>query len=860
MPFRTIPSLALFVILVAITQAQEKKSEEKKNELSPQAIKTQAVLDGFPLPQGAEFRFGNRQMRHPESAINSTLSPDGKYLATAGYKVIVIWDTKTIKAKQVIKDTREVSYYPPMGLGGLHFTPDSKRLLISMPIYYPTVRGGRLVQEQSPIAQVIDVETGKKQFDLPSTEFGHYNACWISGNEKEFVTCSNGTIRYWNISDGKETKKHGINDYPQTVPWATNRVDRVAFVSQQNQKFKVYDSQSGKEIFTTDEQDVVKACFSPDGKTLVYQTRDDKLHICNLETQKETSTFFSPEKKEGHEVVMRIAKDNRTLFLGSPNGILFRWDLKENKKLPNLGRHSFWTLSTMATNAEEKMLYTMGQDKVIQRWDLKENKKLPLPEGGYERQLSMALTTDGKKLIIGDHSSEGSPFEWDLATGKLIKKWKAPQRWGINSLGRSSDGKWLASGTVMQEVQLWDLSLGKVTKSIPLMEKPDRSAADQVRRLEFSPDNKILYTQTWKTGLSAYEIESKKLLWRVTIGSEFACDPKGRWIAITDRNNPNQGPTKFQLLDPANGKTLKTFEVQPQPNTDPNVANNPPWMGHFASVPDGSALITSHYDGSVRIWDTETAKEIRRFNASLWNQNPIACSEDGKWIAVGCHDTKIRIFELATGKEVLRLEGHETNSDQVLFTKDSRSLISNADLGPLKWTLRPSNLPKLPDSLSDIWESFASEDAAKVYRLQWALIDNPTTAVKLCESKMKPEDFTSDRNRFDKLVANLDSARFSVRESAQKEILAKGERIPIRWLMESLQASKTEEQKNRLQKMIELRHQGPSINTLRMNRALYVLEQIQNPETKALLKKYAEVADGGPLADQAKAVLERSTP
>jgi hypothetical protein len=293
-------------------------------------------------------------------------------------------------------------------------------------------------------------------------------------------------------------------------------------------------------------------------------------------------------------------------------------------------------------------------------------------------------------------------------------------------------------------------------------------------------------------------------------------------------------------------------------SNDPHGANNPPWIGHFATIPDGSALITSHYDGSVRIWDIETAKEIRRFHASLWNQNPIACSEDGKWIAVGCHDTKIRIFEFATGKEVLRLEGHETEITQVLFTKEGRSLISNADLGPLKWTLRPSDLPTLPDSLNTIWENLASEDSAKVYRLQWALIDNPTIAVKLGESKMKPEDFTKDRKRLGQLIADLDHSRFSVREAAQKEILAQGERIPIGWLMESLQASKTEEQKSRLEKLIELRQQGPSINTLRMNRTLYVLEQINHPEAKALLKKYAEVAEDSLLADQAKAALIRS--
>jgi WD40 repeat protein len=853
MSFLEIPSLAFSLILVIAVNP----SEEKKNDLAPKTVETKPVSDGFPLPPGAEFRFGNRQMRHPESIFNSTLSPDGKSLATSGNRVVVIWDTGTLKAKHVIKD-QWVDHYLSMGLEGLHFTPDSKRLLISMPTYYSIIREGHLIQESSPlIAQVVDVETGKKQFDLPS--FNHPNASWISASGKEIVSFSSGFIRHWTIDEGKEIKKFHLN-FARTIPWTTNRVDRIALVENtiQKQKFKVYDTQTTQELLSIEEPDVVRATFSPDGKTLVFQTLDDKMHLYNLETKKEIGTFLHPEKKDGRRVAMYIAQDNRTLYFGSHNGFLFRWDLKENKKLANLGRQSSGSLLTMTTNNEEKMLYVMGMDKVIQRWDLVNNKQLPLPEG-YMTQLCMTLSPDSKRLFIGDHSPESELLEWDLITGKRIKKSKGSQPWGVNCLGRSSDGKWLASGTVNQEVQLWDLSLGKVTKSIPLVEKPNRDVGDPVHRIEFSPDNKVLYVTSAKTGLSAYDSDSEKLLWRVPSGNEFACSGDGKWIVVMEHNQPNEGPIQFRLLDPATGKTGKTLEVQPLlQHKDRNSNPYLPWIFQFAVVPDGSALISSHLDGSVRVWDPDTARETRKFLFPGRGRNPLACSEDGRWIALGCPDTNIRIYELATGKEVLCLEGNDTLSSQLLFTKDSRSLISNADLAPLKWTLRPRQLPKLSESLEAIWKTLASEDSAKAYRLQWALIDHPALAIQLFSSKMKPEDFASDRNRFDQLLADLDSARFSVRESAQKEILAQGERFPIRWLTDAIQASKSAERKTRLQKVIELRPKEFSPDMVRIYRALYVLEQIHSPESRKLLQQYAQIADGNLLADQAKTALERS--
>jgi hypothetical protein len=76
--------------------------EPPRANTQPKADVAPDWADGFPLPPGAVRRFGNRQMRHPEGVVASAVSPDGKYLATASYSAVVVWDLKTLTAKRVL--------------------------------------------------------------------------------------------------------------------------------------------------------------------------------------------------------------------------------------------------------------------------------------------------------------------------------------------------------------------------------------------------------------------------------------------------------------------------------------------------------------------------------------------------------------------------------------------------------------------------------------------------------------------------------------------------------------------------------------------------------------------------------------
>jgi WD40 repeat protein len=74
--------------------------------------------------------------------------------------------------------------------------------------------------------------------------------------------------------------------------------------------------------------------------------------------------------------------------------------------------------------------------------------------------------------------------------------------------------------------------------------------------------------------------------------------------------------------------------------------------------PDGRWLATGSDDGKVRIWDTLTGQERRRFEGHTGIVWSLSWSPDGRRLASGSDDTTVRICDTETGQERCRLEGH----------------------------------------------------------------------------------------------------------------------------------------------------------------------------------------------------------
>ena len=298
-------------------------------------------------------------------------------------------------------------------------------------------------------------------------------------------------------------------------------------------------------------------------------------------------------------------------------------------------------------------------------------------------------------------------------------------------------------------------------------------------------------------------------------------------------------PVRVAIVDAATGAVVRSMVIEPTWAADGEILDpSQTYDRKFTS--DGSRVVTIQSDGSTRVWNADTGKEVSRMK---WdhtaNMEPggLACSPDGKWFAVRV-DRKVLIGEVASGIHVHTIAGHDSSPWEVAFTHSGRELIANADLAPVLWSLKPADLPAIDGSVDALWETLASTDGPAVYRLQWALVNNPKMAIELFSKKAKPAGELIERSRFDKLVASLDSPQFRARETAERQLIQARHTVPLEWLRKALAVAKSDEQWTRLERILTQREK-PSPDEIRSARVVQVLELAGTEDAKALLKSWS---------------------
>jgi hypothetical protein len=471
---------------------------------------------------------------------------------------------------------------------------------------------------------------------------------------------------------------------------------------------------------------------------------------------------------------------------------------------------------------------------------------------------ALALTPDGKRIVVGSNS--GRIDVYDLSTGKLERTIQESGS-AVRLLTVSSDGLRLAASKGQGEVQVWDLPADKVMQTFKVRSTGDDRG--QVERLAFGPGGKVLFTGAdaftngENGGATAWDPTTGKKLWNTpNCGYNIAADPRGRWVLT---GLLQEEPPQLGLLDSATGKVDRRLLIEPSTEEVEGIA-----MAVDASAtldrlftPDGSRLVTIHDDGTVRMWDPESCKELVRMKSrpsGSFEPGGLVCSPDGRWVAVR-NGREVQIWELTSGRQVHTIAGLDGVPRELAFIRDGRGLVTGSGPAPILWTLRPTTAAPA----DRLWESLAADDSTEAYRAVWALIDNPKAAVALFAGKVRPAELVIERGKFDRLVAGLDSPDFPTRERAERDLTAAGFTVPSPWIRQVLAESKSEEVRARLGRVLTAR-EGPSPARWRLERAVQVLELTRTDEATKLLREWAGGPPGSVLTGAANAVLERTLP
>jgi hypothetical protein len=284
---------------------------------------------------------------------------------------------------------------------------------------------------------------------------------------------------------------------------------------------------------------------------------------------------------------------------------------------------------------------------------------------------------------------------------------------------------------------------------------------------------------------------------------------------------------------------------------------------------DGRILITGGGEHPLHVGEVVSGKErcrIERPNAKGYVT--AALSPDGRVLAWFDYGQPIKLWDLIAGKPLGELGGPTSMADPLFltFSPDSRRLAStHSDGTALIWDMTHLS-PKTDGAetitakrLEELWNELASADAAQAYRAMRALAAAPAQSVPLLRQRL-PKAVRVDAAKIARLLADLDSDQFAVREKASRELQGLGMAAEAA-VRRALRQDASLEMRRRLEQILAKLESGArTAEELRILRAVEVLEWIASPEARRFLEDLARGSSYGWLTQEAKFSLQRLSP
>jgi hypothetical protein len=437
---------------------------------------------------------------------------------------------------------------------------------------------------------------------------------------------------------------------------------------------------------------------------------------------------------------------------------------------------------------------------------------------------------------------------WDAATGQQRHHFLSYSGRGYMTF--SADGEVVASTSFDEKrIRLRQVSTGKELWSPP-------GESSWVSAL--SADGKRLLTTRWEEPvIRIWDVIGRKELQRFeghrTPVIRMALAPDGNTLASAS-NNVVGGDETLRVSDVATGKERWKWLIRPSA------------LSAYTFSPDSRLLVTvgsaprvpgEREPGEVRLWDVATGREIRRFDGHAWQVSSAAFSADCRTLATGSADRTIRLWEVMTGKERRVFRGHDGGISSVSFSRDGGRLASASSDGTvLVWNLTDAPIRLSAAELEAEWDALAGSDGGKAHRAIGRLAANPEQVVAMLGERLRPVA-APDSNRLAKLIGELDSEQFAVRDKAEKGLSQLGG-AATPTLRRALDHNPSLEVKRRLQQLID-RAEGGTPDQLRERRAVEVLERIGSPSAKRVLRSLSEGMPEARLTLEALASLNRRT-
>jgi WD40 repeat protein len=273
----------------------------------------------------------------------------------------------------------------------------------------------------------------------------------------------------------------------------------------------------------------------------------------------------------------------------SEDFVIHVWDVRTGgQAIGTLSGHSgiIWGV---AFSPDGQMLASVSSDGTAKIWDWRSGdllKTLDFPD----QVGSVSFSPDGQTLAVGglDELQSLRAAIWIFSTGSWQSLLKIPEYVNITALSYSPNGRWLVGGGASRNVQVWRTSDGTSVFTL--------NHAHQVLDAAVSPDSSTAATATCGITLNDQCTEGSIWLWDLSTGklinrlADFPDVVESVAFSVDGSS----------LIATSRDGTLRVYDTvnyEPQYEADPPGGN-----GVMALSPDGGLLATGGANGEVRLW------------------------------------------------------------------------------------------------------------------------------------------------------------------------------------------------------------------------------------------------------------------
>ncbi|WP_373545430.1 NB-ARC domain-containing protein [Chamaesiphon sp.] len=391
----------------------------------------------------------------------------------------------------------------------------------------------------------------------------------------------------------------------------------------------------------------------------------------------------------GGVVGITFSHDGERFATSDTKGDIQIWDARTHTKLTSCQGHQHWTWA-IAFSPDGQYLASASDDHRVKLWDVATGECLQTYIGHTFSVNAVTFSPDGQ--IIVSSAQDSTIRLWRTFPGNLSPEIQtlAGHQGRVWSIAFSPDGRTLVSGGEDLTVRLWacpERSRWDVATGECVAEWSAHTA--WVRSVAFSPDGRSIATASYDRSIKIWDITNQNP--RLSCLSSMVGRPDRREPLL-----PEVGDLKGICIPTC----LHTLIGHQQP------------VSAIAFSPDGRQLVSSSFDKTIKLWDTNSGKCVKTLlghRNRIWT---VAFHPNGTHIASGGDDNHTKIWDLERERCIKTIVGHTNAILSVKLSPDRSYLASGNEDTTIKiWSIdREEIVQTLREHTNRIWSVNFSPD------------------------------------------------------------------------------------------------------------------------------------------------------